>query len=46
LEKKQNGVRRPEIEIVSDMNNIFVKFQRLYLHFRGRPIHRTYVRHR
>jgi len=25
---------------------MFVQFQRLYLHFSGRPIHRTYVRHR
>jgi len=26
-------------------NNIFVKFQPLYLHFRGRPIHRTCPTH-
>ena len=37
---------RPEIVKPSVRNNIFVKFQRLYLHFQGRPIQRTYVRHR
>jgi len=26
-------------------SDIFVKFQRLYLYFRGRPIQRTYIRH-
>jgi len=37
---------RPEIVKTSVRNNIFVPLQRLYLHFRGRPIQRTYVRHR
>jgi len=37
---------RPEIVKPSVRNNIFVKFRRLDLHFRGRPIQRTYVRHR
>jgi len=37
--KKQNGACKPEIEIASDRirNKIYVKFQRLYVYFRGRP---------
>jgi len=27
--KKQNGAGKPEIEIISDRNNIFLKFQQL-----------------
>jgi len=42
--KKQNGACKPEIEIASDKNKIFVKFQRLFLYFRGRPIQRMYAR--
>jgi len=42
--KKQNGACKPEIEIASDRNKIFAKFQRLDLYFPGRPIQRMYVR--
>jgi len=44
VKKKQNGACKPDIELAYDRNKIFVKFQWLYLYFRGRPIQRMYVR--